>query len=137
MVATIFVRRMNAIIGPASVEPVDRIRISRLKEMGIHGVLPEEQVRPQPFEVDIELVVDTQASGDSDDLDDTVDYGAVCEAVSRVVSAESYQLLERLAARIVEVCQHDERVKGVIVEVRKMKPPVRALVDHVAVRIER
>ena len=125
------------IIGPASVEPVDRIKIARLREMGVHGVLPEEQSRPQPFEVDVELLIDATPSGISDDLDDTVDYGAVCEAVSRVVTSESYALLERLAARIVEVCQGDDRVKGVVVEVRKMNPPVRALVEHVGVRIER
>ncbi|MGQ0824819.1 MAG: dihydroneopterin aldolase [Actinomycetota bacterium] len=116
---------------------MDRILISRLREMGVHGVLPEEQLRPQPFEIDLELLVDAGTAGVSDDLKDTVDYAAVCEAVSRVVTSESYCLLERLAARIVEVCQGDERVIGVVVEVRKMNPPVPALVQHVAVRIER
>jgi dihydroneopterin aldolase len=46
-------------------------------------------------------------------------------------------LLERLAARIAEVCCADPRVTGVSVEVRKMHPPVRAMLDHVGVRIER
>jgi dihydroneopterin aldolase len=105
--------------------------------MGVHGVLPEEQVRPQPFEVDVELVVDVSAAGASDDLDDTVDYGAVCDAVRRVVSTESYRLLERLASRIAEICRADARVAGVIVEVRKLHPPVSALVNYVAVRVER
>jgi 7,8-dihydroneopterin aldolase/epimerase/oxygenase len=116
---------------------VDRILISGLRELGVHGVLPEEQVRPQPFEVDVELLVDVSTAGESDDLDDTVDYGAVCEAVSRIVSSEQYRLLERLAARIAEVCRADPRVVGVVVEVRKLHPPVRALLDHVAVRVER
>jgi dihydroneopterin aldolase len=116
---------------------VDRILISGLRELGVHGVLPEEQVRPQPFEVDIELLVDLSAAGESDELDETVDYGAVCEAVSRIVSSEQYRLLERLATRIAEVCRADPRVAGVVVEVRKLHPPVRALLDHVAVRVER
>jgi dihydroneopterin aldolase len=116
---------------------MDRILISGLRELGVHGVLPEEQLRPQPFEVDIELVVDVTAAGASDELEDTVDYGAVCEAVSRVVSSERYRLLERLATRIADVCRGDPRVVGVVVEVRKLHPPVRALVDHVAVRVER
>jgi dihydroneopterin aldolase len=116
---------------------VDRIRISGLRELGVHGVLPEEQVRPQPFEVDVELVVDVSAAGRSDDLDDTVDYAAVCEAVSRVVSSEQYRLLERLASRIAEVCRSDPRVVSAIVEVRKLHPPVRAMLDYVAVRVER
>lgn len=116
---------------------MDRILISGIRALGVHGVLPEEQVRPQPFGIDIELLVDVSAAGASDDLDDTVDYSAVCDAVSRVVSSEQYRLLERLATRIAEVCRADPRVVGVVVEVRKLHPPVRALLDHVAVRIER
>lgn len=116
---------------------MDRILISGLRELGVHGVLPEEQLRPQPFQVDIELTIDAQVAGKSDDLDDTVDYSAVCEAVSRVVSSESYALLERLAERIAEVCASDPRVLGVAVEVRKLHPPVRASLDSVGVRIER
>lgn len=116
---------------------MDRILISGLRELGVHGVLAEEQLRPQPFEVDIELLVDATAAGASDELEDTVDYGAVCEAVSRIVSSEQYRLLERLATRIADVCRTDSRVVGVVVEVRKLHPPVRALLDHVAVRVER
>ena len=116
---------------------MDRILISGLRELGVHGVLPEEQVRPQPFEVDVELLVDVSAAGGSDELDDTVDYGAVCEAVSRIVSSEQYRLLERLATRIAEVCRADPRVQHATVEVRKLHPPVRSMVDFVAVRVER
>ena len=116
---------------------MDRIVIKGLRELGVHGVLPEEQSRPQPFEVDVELVFDATSAGASDDLDDTVDYAAVAEAVSRVVTSERYALLERLATRIAEVCRVDERVHSVSVTVRKLHPPVRAMVDHVAVSIER
>ena len=112
------------------------IVIAGLRELGVHGVLPEEQARPQPFEVDVELTVDATAAGESDALEDTVDYSAVSEAVSRVVRSERYHLLERLATRIAEVCKVDERVTAVVVTVRKLHPPVRAMVDHVAVRVE-
>ncbi len=105
--------------------------------MGVHGVLPEEKERPQPFEVDVELSVDLGPAGRSDELVDTVDYGAICEAVSRVVATERHELIERLAERIAEVCGGDPRVRGVVVEVRKLEPPVAASLDHVAVRIER
>ena len=39
------------------------IVITGLRELGVHGVLPEEQTRPQPFEVDVELTVDLSARG--------------------------------------------------------------------------
>ena len=53
------------------------------------------------------------------------------------MSSEHYRLLERLATRIAEVCRADPRVVGVVVEVRKLHPPVRAMLDYVAVRVER
>ena len=37
--------------------------IAGLRELGVHGVLPEEQTRPQPFEVDVELTVDLDSRG--------------------------------------------------------------------------
>ena len=116
---------------------MDRILVTRLREMGVHGVLAEEQTRAQPFEVDLELFVDLARAGTSDALADTVDYGALSEAVRNVVASEHHQLLERLAQRIADVCRTDPRVERVVVEVRKMEPPVAAAVDHVGVRIER
>lgn len=115
----------------------DRIVITGIRGLGVHGALEEEQTRPQPFEVDVELAVDHAAAGESDRLDDTVDYAAVSEAVMRVIESEHHQLLERLATRIAEVCRADERVQGVTVTVRKLHPPVRALLDHVSVTVER
>ena len=116
---------------------MDRILISGLRQMGVHGVLAEEQARAQPFGVELELLVDLRAAGASDALADTVDYGAVCDAVRAVIAEEHHQLLERLADRVAEVCRADPRVQGVVVEVRKLDPPVRARVDYVGVRIER
>ena len=116
---------------------MDSIIISGLRELGVHGVLAEEQTRPQPFEVDVELSVDVSRAGESDDIEHTVDYAAVAESVSRVVRSERYQLIERLATRIAEVCQVDERVVSVTVTARKLQPAVRAMVESTAVRIER
>ena len=115
----------------------DLILISGLQESGVHGVLPEERVSPQPFAVDIELSVDVSTAGLSDELDDTVDYGNISLEVARVVREESYFLLERLATRIAEVCREDERVTRSVVTVRKLKPPIPLPVNYVGVRIER
>ena len=116
---------------------MDRILIAGLREIGVHGVLAEEQRRAQPFQVDLELLVDLAPAGASDALADTVDYGGLCDAVRRVVAHEHHQLLEQLAARIADECRADARVTGVIVEVRKLEPPVAGQIDYVGVRIER
>jgi dihydroneopterin aldolase len=100
------------------------IHLRGLRAVGTHGVLPEEQARAQPFEVDIDLEVDLAPAAASDDLDDTVDYGGLAESVHRLITTERHQLLERLAGRIADVAMDDERVTAVSVTVRKLRPPV-------------
>ena len=111
------------------------ILVQGLEILGVHGVLPEEQTRAQPFSVDLELSADLGPAGSSDDLADTIDYGAVIDAVVRVVQTERYQLLERLAARIATVCHEDNRVTSATVTVRKLRPPVPASIESVGVRV--
>jgi dihydroneopterin aldolase len=104
---------------------VDAIRLAGLRVVGTHGVLAEEQSRAQPFEVDLVLHVDLAAASTSDDLDDTIDYGAVAGVVERIVREEHVALLERLGGRIAEVVLAlDERVAAVDVTVTKLRPPV-------------
>ena len=104
---------------------MDELHLSGLRVVGTHGVLPEEQSRAQPFEVDLVLHVDLEAASTSDDLADTVDYGAVAAAVERVVREEHFALLERLAGRIANtVLDLDRRVEGIDVVVTKLRPPV-------------
>lgn len=123
---------------PADAGPgADVIELRGLRVMGVCGVLPEEQVRAQPLLVDLDVVADLSAAGRSDDLADTLDYGAIADEVSRVVGAERFALLERLATRISEVVLADERVRSVQVVVRKLRPPVPQLLDTSGVRITR
>jgi len=119
------------------VPDTDLIELRGLTALGVCGALPEEQSRAQPLEVDLDIHADLGPAGESDDLDDTVDYGAVCELVERVVTTERFQLLERLAARIAEVVLSDDRVRGVTVAVRKLRPPVPQIVATSGVRITR
>ena len=104
--------------------------------LGVHGALPEEQDRAQPFEVDLDLEADLSAAGASDDLADTVDYGAAAMAAERVVAGEHHQLLERLASRVAaDVLAVDHRIASVRVTVRKLRPPVPVDLASAAVSI--
>jgi dihydroneopterin aldolase len=115
----------------------DRIELRGLRALGTHGALPEEQLRAQPFEVDLDVVTDVRAAGVSDDLHDTVDYGALATTVERVVTTERFALLERLATRIADEVCGDTRVLSVTVTVRKLRPPVPVDLTSAAVRITR
>jgi dihydroneopterin aldolase len=109
-----------------------------LRLLGVHGALPEEQDRAQPFEVDLDLGADLATAGRTDALPDTVDYGLVVAAVERIVGRERHRLLERLAARIAdEVLAVDPRIDAVTVTVRKLRPPVPVDLASVGVTITR
>jgi 7,8-dihydroneopterin aldolase/epimerase/oxygenase len=115
----------------------DRIEIRGLRLHGVHGLLPEERIRPQPFEVDLDLEVDLDRAAESDDLADTVDYGAVIEATAEVVAGPPHQLLESLAGSVADAALADERVRAVTVSVRKLRPPVARDVRSTGVRLSR
>jgi 7,8-dihydroneopterin aldolase/epimerase/oxygenase len=115
----------------------DRIELRGLRVLGVHGALAEEQTRAQPFEVDIDVSADLSRAGRTDDLDDTLDYGAIAEAVTRIVGSERFALLERLAQRMADEILADERVDGVTVTVRKLRPPVPVDLATAAVTITR
>lgn len=113
-----------------------RIEIRDLRAFGVHGVLPHEREREQPFSVDVDASFDAGPAAESDALGDTVDYGALTSAVAAVVSGTSFALLESLASAIAHRVLHDEpRVTRVEVAVRKMRPPVAVDVGSVGVRV--
>ena len=68
--------------------------------MGTHGVNEEEQLNPQPFEVDVELALDLQPAGLSDDLERTIDYSKVFDTCRQIVESTRFNLIEALAEAI-------------------------------------
>ena len=117
----------------------DRIELRGLRVLARVGVLPFEQEQDQPVEIDLDLLADLGAAGASDDLADTIDYGAVCAAVEHdAVRAAPVALLERLAARVAEVVLGlDDRIAAVDVSVRKLRPPVAQHLATSGVRLHR
>ncbi|MBW3615167.1 MAG: dihydroneopterin aldolase [Actinobacteria bacterium] len=116
---------------------MDVIELRGLRVLGTHGVLAEEQVRPQPFEVDLDVEADLAAAAASDDLSDALDYGQVVTLVAAVVGGPHFQLLEGLAVRIAETVLADPRVHSVTVAVRKLRPPVPLDMASAGVRVTR
>ena len=116
----------------------DRIEVRDLRVTGVHGVLPEERTRAQPFSVDLVAWVDLEAAQHSDELADTVDYGALAQTAADVVAGRSYQLLEALAGRLATALLIvDPRIEAVEVTVRKLHPPLPLDVGSTGVRVRR
>lgn len=124
--------------GGGDVSRTDLIELRGLRLVGICGALPEERVRAQPLEVDLDVEVDLSAAAASDALADTVDYGVLCDVVDQVVGAGAPLLLEHLAATLTDaVLAVDNRISGVTVAVRKLRPPVPHALATSGVRIRR
>ena len=115
----------------------DRIVLANMRFEARHGVYDWEQSSPQPFEVDVELLLDLQPAGVDDDLERTVDYGAVYRAVRQIVESTSFRLLEALAEAISHEILADFPVTDVIVRVRKPAVRLGGPLDHAAVEIQR
>jgi 7,8-dihydroneopterin aldolase/epimerase/oxygenase len=110
---------------PAAALPWDRIELRGLRVRARVGVLPIEREQDQPLEIDLDVVVDLAPAGGSDELADTVHYGAVCDAVVQAVVAGHVTLLERLAEVVAQaVLGVDPRIVAVDLAVRKLRPPV-------------
>lgn len=117
----------------------DRIRIRNLIFFAYHGLLPEESLLGQRFEVDVELQLSLSAAGLADDPALTVDYAKVYELVEAVVTGgPRFGLVEAVAEAIASaIGDAFAIVKVARVRVRKPNPPVQGNFDGVEVDIER
>ena len=102
---------------------------------GYHGVSEVERAVGHRFEVDIELEVAERASL-TDDVADTVDYGAIAALVVAVGEGPSQRTVERLARLMADqILAEHPSVSEVTVEVSKLMPPVPAVAAAAGVRL--
>lgn len=115
----------------------DRVALHRIILYGCHGVTEAERAVGRPFEIDVELRLDLSAAAESDDLGATVNYSDICHTVERANDSGPYRLLEAFAGRIAKDILAHFPVEEVTVRVRKLHPPVGALVEAAEVEITR
>ncbi len=117
---------------------MDQIRISNLEAFGYHGVFEEEALLGQKFLVSVDLYLDTRRAGKTDDLQESLDYGEVCQMIKKIVETERYRLIERLAEQIAgKLLLSFERLRSVQVTVKKPWAPVLISMEAVSVTIKR
>jgi len=116
----------------------DSIRINGIKGFGYHGVFVEETKNGQEFLVDVELILDLDKASVSDDLADTVDYGAICDLVLTAITGQPYKLIEKLAGVIAdEILETQSQVESALVTVHKPNAPVNAITSDINVMVIR
>lgn len=116
----------------------DRIVLANMRFEGRHGLREWERGTAQPFELDVELVLDLRPAGQADDLARTVDYGAAYARCREIVEARSYGLIEALAEAIAtDLLGSFGPVEEVVVRVRKPGLALTRSLDNVGVEIVR
>lgn len=115
----------------------DQLAVRGIEVFGHHGVFDFERRDGQVFVIDLVLDLDTRSAAATDDLAETVDYGALVAAVEAAVRRDPVDLIETLAQRIAEVCLEEERVERVQVTVHKPHAPIEATFADVALTIDR
>ena len=103
---------------------MDVIQLTGIRCYGYTGYLPEEQTLGQWFEVDLRIGVDLTASGQSDRIEDTLDYRSAISAVKQIISTAKFALVEKLAETIVTTVLADDLVEFVELKLHKLAAPI-------------
>ena len=100
-----------------------------------HGVSEAEQEVGQRLEFDISFDVPDCDAVLTDRLEDTVDYGQVCDIVALAATERSYKTLERLAQVVGERLKERYGCETVRVRAAKPEPPLPLAIQEVAVEV--
>ena len=102
-----------------------------------HGVSDAEQELGQRMLFDLELIPDVVSATETDDIDGTVDYGAVTEFLSEAATGARYRTLERLVTVIADGLLEHFPLVEVRVRATKPEPPVPFSMDGASVEVFR
>jgi dihydroneopterin aldolase len=122
--------------GEESLETV-AIEISGLSLYTHHGVSEAEREVGQRLLIDLRLDVGETDATVTDRIEDTVDYGEVCQLVALIAQQRSYRTLERLCSAIADRLIADFELEGVWVKASKPEPPITLPVEDVSVEVWR
>jgi dihydroneopterin aldolase len=118
-------------------EPEVTIEISGLSLFTHCGVTAAEREVGQRLLLDIRLDAGDCDATITDRIEDTIDYGQVCETANLVAQQKSYKTLERLCAAIADRLLEQYEANAVWVKAAKPEPPFALPVTEVSVEVWR
>lgn len=115
----------------------DRIELRGLRVRGHHGVFEHERRDGQDFVIDLTVWLDLTPAAASDDLADTLDYGALAQVAADIVAGPPRDLIEAVAGEIAAAVLRYDLVDAVEVTVHKPSAPIPLTFADVAVTVRR
>ena len=109
------------------------IRIKDLRLQTIIGTYEHERHDRQDVVINVAIETDGSLAGQSDDLNDTLNYVVIRDRIVEEVETSQYFLLEKLATRILEIVLDEPKVISATVEVDK--PGALHYADSVSVSV--
>ena len=98
---------------------MDRIVIRELLVRCVLGVDEEERREMQDVLITVALHADLRRAGESDRLEDAIDYRSVKKEILAAADGSRYRLVEALAERVASLCLSHAGVERVDVTVEK------------------
>jgi dihydroneopterin aldolase len=112
------------------------IEIEGMEFYAFHGHFKVEKVAGNRFLVNLKIEADCSKAGQTDCLEDTLDYQKAYLVVKEEMAIPS-DLLEHVAQRIINrIKTQFPEVKKVMVKVSKMNPPMGGQIERVSVSLE-
>jgi 7,8-dihydroneopterin aldolase/epimerase/oxygenase len=102
-----------------------------------HGVSAAEREVGQRLVLDVRFDVGEPDALITDRVEDTVDYGEVCQVIALIAQQRSYKTLERLCAVIAERLASQFGAEMITVKASKPEPPIPLPVEEVSVEVWR
>ncbi len=116
---------------------MDKIFLEGVELYAHGGVSASEREVGQRYRLDIICEVDVSRAACSDDVVDTVSYAHVYEIARNALCAGPFALLESRAVSIAEALLEKLAIEGVTVRLRKLNPPIPAVVEAAGVEVQR
>jgi 7,8-dihydroneopterin aldolase/epimerase/oxygenase len=116
-------------------EPAVTIEISGLSLYTHHGVEAAEREVGQRLIFDLSFEVGECDATVTDRVEDTIDYGDVCQQVALAAQERSYKTLERLCSAVADRMIDRYNAEGVTVRASKPEPPIALPVEEVSVEV--
>jgi dihydroneopterin aldolase len=113
------------------------IEVTGLSLYTHHGVTEAEREVGQRLVLDLRIEVGECDATVTDLVDDTVDYGEVCNVVALVAQQRSYKTLERLCTAVADRLLERFEAEEVWVKAAKPEPPIPLPVEQVSVEVWR
>jgi 7,8-dihydroneopterin aldolase/epimerase/oxygenase len=102
-----------------------------------HGVTAAEREIGQRLVLDVRFDIGEPDALITDRVEDTVDYGEVCQVIALIAQARSYRTLERLCSVIADRLASQFGAESVTVKASKPEPPIPLPVEEVSVELWR